>query len=135
MDQIYDRLLPKVILTILFTYISSCACAANYISAANQVGMVVVNEANGNITYCNGLFKLSNFNMMGRCRKIGIIPTESLPGNVTITLPQSTSLNKYFGSNAFIINTATGVVVMCPAFSNGSSGAQVGSCLSPMQVQ
>ena len=110
------------------------ASAANYVSAANQIGMVVVNETNGNITFCTGLFKLSEFNLTGQCKKIGSIPTASLQGNVSITLPQNANLNKYYGSNAYILNTATGVVVMCPAFSNGTTGAQVGTCHEPLQA-
>ena len=111
------------------------AYAANFISATNQIGMVIVNELNGNITFCNGLFKISGFDITGQCRQIGSIPTMSLQGNVSITLPQSSSLNKYYGSNAYIINTATGVVVICPAFSNDSTGAQVGRGLAPSQAR
>ena len=124
----------SIVLLLGASQIVNSAYAEGYVSAANQIGIVIVNEKNGNISFCNGVFKLSGFNMTGRCRNIGSIPTVLLQGNVSITLPESTSLNKYYGSNAFILNTTTGVVVICPAFVNGSTGAQVGVCLPPTQA-
>lgn len=97
----------------------SYALADSLVTASSPGGLVIVNEANGNIWHCTPLISGSSFDPLGQCARIGLISTTSLSGNARINMGTNTT--------AFVTNSQTAVVVQCSLMAS-SSGTPLGKC-------
>ena len=118
-----SSVLKIIFLFVNMTLSSHVFAASTFVQAKGQWGILIVNQLNGNITYCVG--QQASFGTPNKnCAKIGQISTVSLAGNVQIDIP---SVNYTLG---FITNTATGVIVECALVHDTYTGAPLGGCVT-----
>lgn len=139
----------------LFINLASATAATELKQAADAVGLVVLNEVSGSITYCSPA--AASTTPIGKCAAIGGIPLKSLLGNGFVSLgnagngsvnlatkitssinctpfacpaePTTGSIAGNLDGIAFVGNTVTGLIVECAYQYNGSSGAVSGRCV------
>ena len=119
----FFALAAAIALVVLCLSYSIAAAAGTFVQAAGQSGVVVVNQLNGNITFCPSLVNPNGGPPQGRCSRIGVISPTSLSGNVQISTAEAT---------AFITNLATGLMVQCAL--TATNGFPTGMCTAG-QVQ
>lgn len=117
-----------LVLSVIFPVQANAA----YITASNTYGTLFLNESNGKISFCGAV--LSGTTVAGTCTQVGTISTTSLSGNAQINMFGSGScVNLICGTNATVVNKATGVVVLCPAWRD-QNGAAYATCSSAKQA-
>lgn len=138
MTQQFSKIKSLVWLTstilLMATILQNQAIAGNYISASNNYATIFLDQTNGKITVCGVLFSTGTSTMIGSCTQIGTISSTSLLGNAQISMAGPGScVNAWCGTNATILNTATGLVSICPAWRDGN-GNPVGTCAATTQI-
>ena len=106
-----------ILFCLMINDIASAASTTYIQTTAPNIGAVIVNQLNGNITLCSDVV-LSNGYPIGQCVFLGKISTTSLSGNAQVNVA---------GSVAFITNLATGIMVECSLAIN-ASGIPFGFC-------
>ncbi|QWF71956.1 hypothetical protein KEF85_05720 [Methylomonas paludis] len=89
-----------------------------YIQAATGGGVIILNQKNGVITYCETTYSSQSEKYTPNCATIGTISPHSLVGNASILLPTASNV-------AVITNQTTGVVAQCTLLPGAT-----GSCTS-----
>lgn len=109
-----------IFLAALFASQTPALCAT-FLQATGAPGLILVNQANGVITFCPASISVNVPN--AKCAGIGTLPVASLSGNAFINFSSGSPV-------AFVGNIATGYVVQCALTWDVNSGKPTGSCLT-----
>lgn len=96
------------------------AKAGTFVSASGGgTGFVILNQSNGNITYCPAV-TVNGSVPSSVCGKIGTISATNLAGNGSVSI---------LGNIALVVNTANGATAICSLNFNGGNGQPTGGCV------
>ncbi|MGH7048414.1 MAG: hypothetical protein ACREE2_18710 [Stellaceae bacterium] len=117
--------------------LATTATGTRIASAPFFGGLLVLDETDGKISFCNAYYDLSRLPgkwTYSKCVLEGIMPTTLLLGNAQIAEFGAYQTYPATRSSFTVFNKATGVITLCPTITNATGVIQAGACTTPKKV-